>query len=220
MTEIYNKKKLWKKSINNVINDNNKKLDDYFKKEHKRITKLRLLKLGTHVIVTDNKKKLEKMVNETPGLSNIKEKYPYLGCLGYVINSDTYLGHSKICFKDNKKIWFPITALELHIPVTDKDIKYIKTPNISVARYDSPKKQIKSIYECVEEYQNRSNNSYYTKRKVNFHLLEKASMGLKELSLYHEQQKNKLIKTSNKFYETINKIKKDRCYDRIKLPPI
>ena len=70
---------LWRYSINAIKSDVNiSKLRDYQAKEVKKTIRKKLLTVGTEVFVICNKKMLKKFILETPGLSNVYQKLPFL----------------------------------------------------------------------------------------------------------------------------------------------
>ena len=196
---------LWRYSINAIKSDVNiSKLRDYQAKEVKKTIRKKLLTVGTEVFVICNKKMLKKFILETPGLSDVYQKLPYTGMTGHIIEVDTECGHSKIAFKDNKQIWFPITALKLFEPVTLEKISNIQTDDLDLAKRDSRKEKL-TRKERVNEYLNRA---------------DKSRMNLKEIAILHRERNGKLEKLSDEFTDKIKKIKRDRCFEKMKLPKI
>ena len=212
---------LWKYSINSIKSDNRiSKLDNYLQKEVKKSIKKKLLTLGTKVIVTGNLGLLKRHIQETPGLANVAEKIPFMKKIGTVIDVDKDVGHSKVCFKDNTKIWFPIKSLRLMDEVTVDTIKHVQTSNLSKAKKDCRKKGIKSLYECVQALQNTEKITH--KKRLNNYLdsADKACMNLREVIHMHQKRNIKLAAITEKFDKNIKKIKRNRCFEKIKLPPI
>ena len=108
---------LWKYSINSIKSEiKTSKLDSYLQKQVKKTIKKKLLTLGTQVFVIGNKKLIKKHIQETPGLDDIKEKLQFMRKSGTVIDVDRDVGHSKVCFKDNRKAHLHIT-FQFFIPV-------------------------------------------------------------------------------------------------------
>ena len=212
---------LWKYSINSIKSDNRiSKLDNYLQKEVKKSIKKKLLTLGTKVIVTGNLGLLKRHIQETPGLANVSEKIPFMKKIGTVIDVDKDVGHSKVCFKDNTEIWFPIKSLRLMDEVTIDTIKHVQTTNLSKAKKDCRKKGIKSLYECVQALQNTEKIT--PKKRLNNYLdsADKACMNLREVIHLHQKRNIKLAAITEKFDKNIKKIKRNRCFEKIKLPPI
>ena len=212
---------LWRYSINAIKSDVNiSKLRDYQAKEVKKTIRKKLLTVGTEVFVICNKKMLKKFILETPGLSDVYQKLPYTGMTGHIIEVDTECAHSKIAFKDNKQIWFPITALKLFEPVTLEKISNIQTDDLDLAKRDSRKKSIKTMYDCVKELQRKEKLT--RKERVNEYLnrADKSRMNLKEIAILHRERNGKLEKLSDEFTDKIKKIKRNRCFEKMKLPNI
>lgn len=212
---------LWKHAYRSVKSDKNEKeLSNYLGNKAKTLIKNSLMKIGTKVYVIGNEKKLRYCILETPGLQNIQEKIPYMKKVGVVIDNDVEVGHSKVSFRDNKKIWFPITALKLLDDITVDDVKYIETDNLIVAKKKCRKKQIKSIYDCCAALSNKTDLNKKIKLRMVSNLVEDKRMNLREIALMHKKQNDKYIQSSDKFNLQISKIKKNRCFDKIKLPKI
>ena len=106
------------------------------------------------------------------------------------------------------------------IEVTIDNIKHVQTPNLSKAKKDCRKKQIKSLYECVQELQNTEKIT--PKKRLNNYLdsADKACMNLREVIHMHQKRNIKLAAITEKFDKKIKKIKRNRCFEKIKLPPI
>lgn len=212
---------LWKYAANRIKSDINKsKLDKYHSNQLKKNIKNKLLTLGTKVYVISNEVTLRKCILETPGLNNINEKIPYLRKVGIVIDVDKDVGHSKISFRNNKKIWFPITTLKLYKPIKLENIKNIQSDNLDTAKSDSRKKNIKSMYQCVQELQQQKEISNKQRVNMQVYLIEKSRMNLREACLMHQKKNYKLKELSSNFDRQLKKIKKNRCFDQIKLPKI
>ena len=212
---------LWKYSINSIKSEiKTSKLDSYLQKQVKKTIKKKLLTLGTQVFVIGNKKLIKKHIQETPGLDDIKEKLQFMRKSGTVIDVDKDVGHSKVCFKDNRKAWFPIKSLRLMDEVTVDTIKHLQTDNLSKAKKDCRKKQIKSMYECVQALQ--KTDRITPKKRLNNYLdvADKARMNLREVSDMHKKKVEKLAAITEKFDHKIKKIKRERCIEQVKLPPI
>ena len=82
------------------------------------------------------------------------------------------------------------------------------------------KKGIKSMYECVQALQKTERIT--PKKRLNNYLdvADKVRMNLREVSDMHKKKVEKLAAITEKFDHKIKKIKRERCIEQVKLPPI
>lgn len=216
-----NKTSLWKKSVGLVLSDiesqKQKTLDKFIDKQRKRQIQVSLLSLGTKVYVIEDKKKLVRLIKISVGLSDIEEKVRYLGQMGHVITSDRELNQSKISFKDNKKVWFPIEALVLEKPITNYDVKQIKTNNLSKAKYNNIRQQGRNVRLASLNLNNKGPLTQKQRLTNMGDVVEQARMSLLETSLLHKKKTDNYDKQKLSFFKKLDKIKRNVELDKINI---